>query len=151
MIDKMLNKLKSNPITTLIEIERSILEVERAIREFDLSIRAPSSLNPQSTQGVQKKESTEEGDCISYLMKGLRELEYARTKVDCPVVREVIDDILSYATSRMEGLTYHGKKVVEIAEEVLKSEGVEDWNSLSEEEKKVIKEKIKEKIRGEVR
>ena len=119
--------------------EKDILKWE--LKELDKLIKERED---ESTEDSRRYED----DFTSHLMRGLRELELAKIKVSCPAVRNVIDEILLFAEERLEDLKWvSGKDLIKVAEDVLKEEGVEDWLSLDEEKKRLIKEKIKDRLR----
>ena len=104
---------------------------------------------------LEKRDATYkiEDDFKTHLMAGLRELELAKMKVECPAVRNLIDEILLFAEEKINKdlrwlLRKDGKDFMRIVEEVLTEEGVMDWESLDESRKRAIKEKIKERLRG---
>ena len=138
-------KVLSNPLSALSEIEKVIKEIEQNINTLDKVLRGVTGDVKLNNKAEEKKS---DDDFMSHLMKGLREIELAKIKVPCPTVQNIIDEILLFAEEKLEDLKWVRKDLVKTAEEVLAEEGVEDWESLNEEEKRLIKEKIKQRLRG---
>jgi len=95
----------------------------------------------------------QDDDFQEHLFRALRELEIAKMRVACPAVQNLIDEILLFAEEKLNKelrwlFKRSGKDLVSVAEEVLTEEGVTDWNSLDEDRKRLIKEKIKVRLSG---
>lgn len=148
MLDKL---VKADPVKLLMTVNESIAEFERRIAFLDTIINnidsvLRGSLEKQKTEERTVESEAEDDDFIGHLMKGMREIELAKAKVSCPVVQNIIDEILLFAEEKMEEIKWSNKEMVQTIEDVLREEGVEDWESLSEHEKTLIKEKIKSRL-----
>jgi len=110
------------------------------------SLEQPSPPPPpqQHTEPqLQPEEVTD--DPVDMVNRAFELLKKAREKTSCPVVRDTIDELLLTMEERLANrisLSTSGKILNKITE-VLEEEGVEDWDSLSREEKKRIINKIK--------
>jgi len=148
MIDKLLklDPIKLNPISIIESLETNIKKVEERIMLLDRVLTNFDLGGYKRTETEIETETEDEDDFIAHLGAGLREIEIAKQKAGCPVVQNIIDEILLFAEEKMEDIKMSRKDVVKVAEDVLREEGVSDWSSLSPEERKILKDKIRSRL-----
>jgi len=143
VLERLEKLIQSNPLTVLSEIEKNIREIEQRLMLADKML----SFGDSMFKGLDH-ETTEDDDFMAHLMAGLREIELAKMKVGCPTMQNIIDEILLFAEEKLEDMKWSTKDIVKAAEDVLREEGIDDWSSLSDAEKTLIKEKIKSRLRN---
>jgi len=153
MLDKLEEIMKSNPVKVLMALDESIRQVEQRIMLIDNLVNNIDSMILGKREVIDHRTTVEvtreeEDDFLSHLMKGIREIELAKMKVGCPTMQSIIDEILLFAEEKLEDMKWSTKDIVKAAEDVLREEGVDDWSSLSDAEKTLIKEKIKSRLRN---
>jgi len=157
MLPKLRDLLKSNPLDVVKSLEDGINDLVNMLDRFDKAVTAFDRKISQidrflSTGFVRREEEKREEkkeSFVDHLKRAMMELEIARSKVTCPNVQNIIDEIILFAEGKLKDLAWIDKNLVKVVEQVLKEEGVEDWTKLSESEKKIIKEKIKQRLRGD--
>lgn len=150
VLEKLEKLMQSNPLTVLSEIEKNIREIEQRLMLADKMLSLGDSMLKGDLPPLHDSESqaTEDDDFMAHLMAGLREIELAKMKVGCPTMQNIIDEILMFAEEKLEDMKWSTKDIVKAAEDVLREEGVDDWSSLTDAEKTLIKEKIKSRLRN---
>lgn len=85
---------------------------------------------------------------VDKVKKAIEILKEARDEADCPVVRDVIDELIltveERLSNRLSAVT--GSKLLEKLKEVIEEEGIEDWDSLPPEERRRVLAEVKKKI-----
>jgi len=133
-----------------------ILKQKQVLEEFNQkmkqeqgegwSLEQPSP--PQRPSTVQRLAVGDPDDPVDMVNKAFDLLRKARDRASCPVVRDTIDELLLTMEERLANrisLSTSGK-ILEKITEVLEEEGVDDWDTLSREEKQRIINKVKESM-----
>jgi len=85
---------------------------------------------------------------VDKVKKAIEILKEARDEADCPVVRDVIDELIltveERLSNRLSAVT--GSKLLEKLKEVIEEEGIEDWDSLPAEERRRVLQKVRSSI-----
>ncbi len=97
--------------------------------------------------GVEIKHSKHE-DPLDKVSQAIKLLKEASEEVECPVVRDVIDEALLTVSERLaKRLDIISKKdIIDAVKEVVEEEEIDDFDSLPEEEKKKVLKKVREKV-----
>ncbi len=87
---------------------------------------------------------------VDYVSEAMRILRKARDEATCPVVRDTIDEMLLTMEERLSKRisVIGGNKLLEEIKRVIEEEGIEDWDSLSEERKAEVIKKVKSRLGG---
>ena len=86
-------------------------------------------------------EPSEELDFVDHAGIALRELKFARNKAECGVCRRLLEE-----AEEMVGDRYEKLRTIKTMLDIMEEEGISSWDSLSEEEKRNIKERAKKRI-----